>query len=170
MALIEPGQRFGRLVARVEIGRYFGDRLWLCDCDCGNQVQTSACHLRRGHSCGCLKREYAARIGKLTDHQFRHGHAVRGTKSAAYTTWQGMIARCSNPNQRAYKNYGGRGIKVCERWMQFKNFLDDMGEPPEGLTIDRINNDGDYEPGNCRWATRKEQCLNSRPRKDRVSR
>ena len=87
-----------------------------------------------------------------------HGHS----RSHTYITWCNMKARCLNPDRRDYKNYGGRGIKVCDRWMTFENFLADMGEKPKGLTLERINVDGDYDPNNCQWATYKEQANNWR--------
>lgn len=92
----------------------------------------------------------------------RHGHAGL-IDSPTYLTWKSMIARCSNPRAPDYPRYGGRGIAVCERWRTFANFLEDMGERPDGLTIDRENNDGDYELLNCRWATRSQQNSNRRP-------
>ena len=99
---------------------------------------------------------------------YKHGHNLSktGKPSPTYISWQGIKARCQNPNRSDYERYGGRDIKVCERWQDFENFLSDMGERPEGKTLDRINNDGDYEPGNCRWATPKEQRQNQRDRKD----
>jgi len=98
---------------------------------------------------------------------YRHGHKSKnGRASPTYNSWRMMKTRCQNSNFPYYKDYGGRGIKVCERWMNFENFLTDMGERPENTTLDRINNDGNYEPGNCRWATRKEQRRNQRDRKD----
>lgn len=118
--------------------------LFNCRCSCGLEKLVRKCHLVNGdsRSCGC----------------WQHGHS----KSLTYVAWQGMKQRCSNPRTRFFKRYGGRGIKVCERWIvSFENFLSDMGERPSGLTLDRRDNNGDYCKDNCRWATDFEQQSNT---------
>lgn len=154
------GQRFALLVVLCEVpGRRYGKvvhRRFRCLCDCGEETTTTLHALRSGHtrSCGCLQREIVRMKG------LRHGHARRKKASKTYWIWHGIIQRCTYAKSAAYKYYGGRGIKVCDRWLVFDNFLADMGEKPPGKTIDRINNDGHYEPDNCRWATMKEQSQN----------
>jgi hypothetical protein len=146
------GARFGRLVVIAQTNKpeYIkGNRMrrfWLCLCDCGKEHTVSTSLLTSGltRSCGCL------------------GLENRMSGSRFYQRWRNIRSRCENKNNPAYPWYGGRGIKVCERWHVFENFLADMGCPPTPKhQVDRINNDGNYEPGNCRWVTIKENAANT---------
>lgn len=151
----ETGMRYGRLV----VLRYAGNYKWSCVCDCGSFVAVLGPELRRDRvrSCGCLNNEVRSLTARKTF--TKHGMS----DSQAHRQWRGMLARCRNPNNHKFKDYGGRGIKVCERWLVFENYLSDMGLRPSPVhSIDRIDVDGDYEPSNCRWATPKEQAANKR--------
>ena len=152
MSAIKPitvGTRFERWT----VLSYEGHSRYQCLCDCGQSTFVRADRLRNGQSrsCGCIQKEVATKLATT------HGCA----RTPTYLIWRGMLQRCQNPGSRIYKYYGGRGIAICERWQKFENFAADMGERPDGLTIDRINNDGNYEPSNCRWASKKEQSQNS---------
>lgn len=145
--------------------RIYEERRYLCRCQCGNEKVVLRRSLVTGNtkSCGCLRDSQNRRAN------VKHLHTRNRKATKTYTVWRNMVHRCGNPNRPGYENYGGRGITVCSRWKGehgFENFLADMGEKPEGLSLDRIDNDGNYEPSNCRWATWKQQNTNKRIRKD----
>lgn len=142
------GQRFGRLIVlKCKHVNTYGNYVWLCKCDCGKVLSVTSGSLTNGHtqSCGCL--------------HIKHGL----TGSTIYSVWSAMKQRCHNKNNKYYENYGGRGIVVCDRWRNsFENFFHDMGFPPDGTTLERLNNDKNYEPSNCKWASQLEQRHNNR--------
>lgn len=150
------GQKFGRYTVLEHLGCVGGRAMLSCLCECGNARVVMAQSLRAGTtlSCGCQRRDSMRASTRPGTHRDSH--------SREYEIWCGIRKRCENPNNHAYSRYGGRGIKVCERWRHYPNFLADMGRCPPGMSIDRINNDGDYEPSNCRWADRVTQGRNKR--------
>ena len=155
-ALDLTGKKFGRLLVLEPIGRNKRlEVLWKCRCDCGNETIVKTAFLTHGHtrSCGCLQREKVSAI------MTKHGM----TGSPEHKAWSDMLQRCENPHHKAFDYYGGRNIKVCERWHDFRNFFADMGKRPEGMTLDRTENDGNYSPENCKWVSWKEQVMNRRP-------
>jgi hypothetical protein len=151
------GERFGRLVVLDDYGTNKKQNvLWRCMCECGGFAVSTAYDLRKGRvkSCGCLLRE-----GLAT----KHGMAREGkNRSPTYNVWASMVQRCTNPKDKGYKAYGGRGITVCPKWKKFEGFFADMGECPNGLSLDRRDNDKGYKASNCYWATKAEQARNKR--------
>jgi hypothetical protein len=163
------GQRFGRLLV-VQRGENRGRHVtWRCQCDCGTERVACSVHLRRGdtQSCGCFAREVSAITGALL--LTKHGHCRGGKPSPEYHSWRAMTRRCYDQGHEHFKSYGGRGITVCDRWRFGQGgktgvecFFEDMGARPPGLTLDRIEVNANYDPGNCRWATPKTQARNKR--------
>ena len=148
---MEKGEKHNKLTAiRFSHRDKKSNQIWLFKCDCGNETIVRASEVKNGgtKACGCLPNPY------------KPIHKKTGSK--VYVSWQSMKQRCLNKNSPSYKNWGGRGITICNRWMKFENFYEDMGERPEGTSIDRINNNKGYFKENCRWATNEEQCNNKR--------
>lgn len=155
------GKQFGYLVVIGRNGSKGGKTLWTCRCNCGREIIATASNLRTGNtkSCGCFHRERAVERGRNSR---THGNWINGHASPTYRSWLAMHGRCKHSYVNGFEYYGGRGIKVCDRWKRFENFFADMGERPLGSSLDRINGDGNYEPSNCRWATTLEQRHNQK--------
>lgn len=154
-ARYEVGQRIGMLILLEPTRMPSGRKAWVCQCDCGRTkiVATTNLGSKGPRSCGCRR---GPRI-----HGWTSRDATFGQKATFYT-WKSMIQRCDNPKHTMYEYYGGRGVKVCDRWRDFMMFVEDMGERPEDLTLDRLDSTKDYEPGNCRWADQETQSMNKK--------
>lgn len=160
------GKKFGRLtVVGFSHLTKWRDACWTCRCSCGKTTAVRGCHLRAGNtgSCGCWQHETRIKNGHEYGY-FKHGHTAGRTESAEYKCWSSMKNRCYNKNDRRYKDYGGRGITICKRWLNsFEDFYSDVGpRPGPGYSLDRISNNGNYCRSNIRWATRKQQQRNQR--------
>ncbi len=157
---------FGRLTVKRFVGSDTNhNSIWECSCSCGNTKEVLGLNLKNGGvtSCGCWLREHMSLV--QTKHGHKHGHAKRVGASPTYRSWHNMKGRCGYPCVPTYPRYGGLGVTVYERWQSFDNFLADMGERPEGTSLGRILDLGNYEPGNCFWMTKAEQTLANQNRR-----
>jgi hypothetical protein len=146
------GMKFGHLLAGAPAPKRGTSTMWLCLCVCGELTEAASGHLKSGHttSCDCKNARY------------KHRQTSRAGSTPAYRVWQGARNRCRSSGNTKYADYGGRGIQFSILWDKFEDFLADMGNPEPGMELDRINNDGNYEPGNCRWVTRQQNLRNTR--------
>ena len=161
------GKTFSRLLVVGQAGRNSKQKiLWRCKCECGQEVTVIGENLKNGvtHSCGCLKREWMDNFGQRNK---THGQAAfdSGKRTSTYRVWMHMRDRCRNTNNKDYRHYGGRGITVCDEWGSFERFYIDVGDKPEDMSIDRIDNEKGYYKENCRWATKIQQANNKRTNK-----
>lgn len=166
---MKAGEKYGRWTAvRFSRSKIYpcgsAKHMWIFKCECGNESEEQAGNISSGrsNSCGCLRVE-GVKIRFTV-----HGESAKKTRM--YGIWKSMHQRCKNPRHPRWMDWGGRGIKICPRWDVYENFKQDMSSGySDALSIDRINNDGDYEPSNCRWATAKQQAQNSRPKRKRIT-
>ena len=164
---LKTGAQYGQwTVTSGDFFRKNGHSHYACRCSCGTERTVTRYALTHGKSTRCQSCRTSAvnrRLAKEGRHPSRkHGHTTRASTTRTYNTWKGMHGRCRYERVNGFGSYGGRGITVCDRWSTFENFLADMGERPEGMTLDRIDVNGRYEPSNCKWSTPKEQAQNKR--------